>query len=196
MIDEQGTFITANHLIAVFATSPWKDVCMAAITFPVGGWKRTPQDVRWYRFGLAKCQVNEGWDVAVCKTEDDMSKQTAVSYEVVRISAERPPDGTMVFFTGFPLQADDPITSIGSVAGFTASDGYNSIIIDKNAWPGASGSPIYLPNGQDIIGMIEKTGTGDAAGISFGVASERLVNILTSAKANWTKEENKQPKKP
>lgn len=68
--------------------------------------------------------------------------------------------------------------------------------IDKNAWPGASGSPIYLANGEDVIGMIERTGTGDAAGISFGVAGERLFNVLTSARANWAKEENKQPEKP
>jgi S1-C subfamily serine protease len=195
MVDDKGTFITANHVITSFNESPWNLACLPEITFPVGGWKRETQEIRSYRFIVAKCQVNEHWDVAVCRTINDLSKENMITYEPVKISLERPADGTNVFFTGFPLQADDPITSIGSVAGYAASDGYNTILIDKNAWPGASGSPIFLASSGIVIGMLTRTGVGDAAGISFGVAGERLTNILSSARSNWAIEEKKPPEK-
>jgi len=125
--------------------------------------------------------------VAVCRTISDLSTDKRIAFEVATISKDRPQDGTTIFFTGFPLQATDPITSIGTVAGFPAGDAFSTIIVDKNAWPGASGSPIYLSDDKTLVGMITRTGTGDAAGLSFGVAGERIMAILASAKASWEK---------
>jgi hypothetical protein len=193
MIDKNGTFITASHVIAAILASPLKEVCLPAITFPPGGWKRDPnQSVEWFAFNSADCQANPAFDVAVCKTTDEMvSKHPEIDFAVTAISTERPPDGTPVFFTGFPLQATDPITSIGAIAGYSAGDAYSTVLIDKNAWPGASGSPIFLINGKTIIGMVTRTGTGDASGLSFGIAGERIVVVLADAKKNWEKEQQK-----
>jgi len=193
MVDKKGTFITAGHVIAALLTSPSKDVCFPAITFPVGGWKRDPRtDVRWFTFNSGACQVNTKFDVAVCRTIGEMnSKYPEIRFDVATISTERPPDGTTIFFTGFPLQATDPVTSIGAVAGYSAGDSYSTVLIDKNAWPGASGSPIYLSDGKTAIGMVTRTGTGDSAGLSFGIAGERIASVLADAKTNWEKAQNK-----
>jgi len=197
MVDEKGMFITATHVITDMLTSPLKDVCKPAITFPVGGWRRDPQQgVKWFSFDAGACQVNVGIDVAVCRTTNDMSKEQEVSYEVVKISTEKPQDGTAVFFTGFPLQATDPITSTGSIAGYPADNSYSIVIVDKSAWPGASGSPIYLSDGKTLIGMVTKMGTGDASGLSFGIAGERISEVLANAKTHWEEEQKKAREKP
>lgn len=198
MVDKKRTFITASHVIAAMLTSPSKEVCLPAITFPLGGWKRDPQqNVQWFSFNSGVCQVNVAFDVAVCRTTDDMiSKHKEISFGVATISNERPPDGTTVFFTGFPLQATDPITSIGAIAGYPADNSYATVIVDKNARPGASGSPIYLSDGKTAIGMLTRTGTGDAAGLSFGIVGERISAILASAKAQWEQDQKKADETP
>jgi hypothetical protein len=198
MIDKGGTFITASHVIAAMLTSPSKEVCLPAITFPLGGWKRDPkQNVQWFSFNSGACQVNITFDVAVCRTTDEMnSKHPDISFAIAIISTERPPDGSSVLFAGFPLQATDPVTSIGAIAGYSVGDSYSTVLIDKNAWPGASGSPIYLLDGKTIIGMLTKTGTGDASGLSFGIVGEKIVSVLAEAKTNWEKEHKKPSETP
>ncbi len=197
MVDQKGMFITADHVISDMLASPLEEACKPAITFPVGGWKRDQQNVKWFSFDSAACRVNNTFDVAVCRTTEDLSKQREISFEVASVSAERPPDGTSVFFTGFPLQATDPITSIGAIAGYPADEySYATVIVDKNAWPGASGSPIYLSDGKAVIGMLTKTGTGEAAGLSFGTAGERVSAILANAKAFWEEGQKKASEAP
>jgi hypothetical protein len=196
MVDTHGVFITAWHVMDdLLNNSPWKNACVPAITFPVGGWKRADTEVNWFAI-LTNCQVTKLLDVVVCQTIFDLSKQ-GVSFKTGTISTEQPLDGTAIFFTGFPLQATDPVTSVGTIAGFVADGGYTTLMIDKNAWPGASGSPIYLADGKTIVGMILKTGTGDAAGLSFGISGAKLTEILASARSNWKKErEQNQPPEP
>jgi len=190
MEDTKGTFITARHVIVDFVNSgPLKSSCMPALTFPVGGWKRDASaDVRWFKFDAGVCQVND-LDIAICRTVIDLSKDTSIHYAVPSISINKPLDGATIFFTGFPLQATDPITSIGSLAGFAAEGGYYTMMIDKNAWPGASGSPIFLEDGKTVVGMILRTGTGDASGLSFGVAAEKIKEVLANAEKNWAASE-------
>jgi hypothetical protein len=191
MIEKRATFVTANHVISDILAAPLKDVCLPGITFPVGGWKRDPQQtVQWFAFNAGDCKVNARFDVAVCMTAEDMvTKHPDIGFGLATISTQRPADGASIFFTGFPLQATDPITSIGAVAGYPADDGYATVIIDKNAWPGASGSPIFLSDGKTVIGMVTRTGTGEAGGLSFGIAGEKISAILTSAKEQWEQEQ-------
>jgi S1-C subfamily serine protease len=196
IVDSKGTFVTANHVVMDLLASPNREVCKPAITFPTQGWQRVQQNVDWRSFDAGNCEGNLAFDVAVCRTINDLSKDKLI-FEVASISTEKPTDGTSIFFTGFPLQATDPITSIGAVAGFTAQDGYNTIWIDKNAWPGASGSPIFLADQNKVIGMILRTGTGDASGLSFGVSGEKISAILSNAIGKWQKmEEDKKQTQP
>ena len=96
-----------------------------------------------------------------------------VSFEVAA-----QPDGTALAFTGFPLDNTTPISAKGFVAAYhyhgTTPD---EVLIDKNAWPGASGSPLYLANGR-VVGMMTKTGTGAASGLSHARAAARIVAFL------------------
>jgi hypothetical protein len=192
MVDQTGTFITANHVITEMLNPPLKDACKSAISFPVGGWKRDPHtDVKWFFFDPGTCQINNPSDVAVCRTAEDLSREQEISFDVATISKERAQDGTAIFFTGFPLQATDPITSMGSVAGYPVEESYSTVVIDKNAWPGASGSPIYLSDGKTLIGMITRTGSGDAAGLSFGIGGEKISAILANARSHWEEQKKK-----
>src|SRR4051812_47039470 len=67
------------------------------------------------------------------------------------------PDGTPVAFTGFPLNYTIPISAVGAISGYAEFSerigATQSIIIDHNSWPGASGSPVYLTSGK-VIGMV------------------------------------------
>jgi hypothetical protein len=51
-------------------------------------------------------------------------------------------------------------------------------LLDKTAWLGASGSPVYTEGGK-VIGIITRTGTDDSAGISFARCSAAIENLLT-----------------
>jgi hypothetical protein len=189
IVEPRGVFVTADHVFNEFLKAPYKDACMPAITFPVGGWKRAEQDVRYFSFDVAVCRVNEASDIAICRTTNDLSTEKTINYEVATVSTVKPLDGTEIFFTGFPLQATDPISSVGSIAGYTADSGYNVVLIDKNAWPGASGSPIYLADGKTVVGMLTRTGTGDAAGLSFGIVGTRIAGVLADTEAKWAEAE-------
>jgi V8-like Glu-specific endopeptidase len=189
LIDPTGIFITAFHVIRDMMQDPWKIACTPGITFPSGGWTRQKSDVNWFKFDRDHCQVNEAFDVAVCRTVNDISKMKGLVYQIPTISNIRPPDGTSIFFTGFPLQATDPITASGTIAGFTADSDYNTIMIDKNAWPGASGSPIFLSDGKTVVGIVLQTGTGDAIGLSYGTSGEKIAEVLTNAKKRFTQQD-------
>jgi hypothetical protein len=102
IIRPKGTFITANHVIVDFNSSPWTETCKAVIYFPIGGWYSST-DVRWFLFDPKACQVNIALDVAVCRTTDDISQVKEITYRIPTISGDRPTEGTNVFFSGFPL---------------------------------------------------------------------------------------------
>lgn len=53
------------------------------------------------------------------------------------------------------------------------------MLVDKNNWPGASGSPIYLEDGR-VIGVLVQRGIGinDAAGLTLGRVSKLIVPFL------------------
>lgn len=193
---ENGMFNTATHVIADFLSAPWNEACKAVIYFPIGGWKRTATEVRWISFSAPACQVNTAFDVAICRTDEDISKQRDIAYTAATISADRPHEGTAVFFSGFPLQTIDPITSAGFVAGYAPPPGYDTVIIDKTAWPGASGSPVYLADGKTVVGMITKTGAGEGAGLAYAVIGERIATVLADAKKNWEEEAKKKIEAP
>jgi len=201
LVDMTGTFVTAVHVIASFSGNAEKTACQGAIAFSTGKakargkgqwsslpkseWERPPKDVRWLAVDFAACHKNPEFDVAVCKTMRNLTTEP-VSHGVATVSTERPPTGTSVFFIGFSLQATSPIVSAANVKELV-EQGSSSIDLDTSAWPGASGSPIFLPDGKQVVGMITKTGNENSAGTSFGVVGDKIATIQAEAKVSGAK---------
>ncbi len=176
-VNDEGYFLTAGHVF-----DDWNKIdkskgdCFPAVYIPKKGWHDLT-NIQWFRFG--KCFKSKDVDIAVCKsnvnpfTIEDIRGQikiaTSETYSIIA-------DGTPVAFTGFPLESARPITSIGNIASYIKSD--NLIIIDKNAWPGASGSPVYLSNGK-VIGILIKRGINEGSGLAYAITAESAFKFLS-----------------
>src|ERR1700730_13432687 len=172
-----GTFLTPNHVIEGINNPVRQNPCPSpALYIPVNGWQTTAQTFRvdFYAFVPSLCKIDRSLDTAVCKPIKPITGIVPVILEHLL-----PPDGTPVAFTGFPLRNVTPITSIGAIAGYTDERGTGplSIIVDKNNWPVASGSPIYLQNGK-VVGMLALRGAGEGAGLTYGRTSKALSDVL------------------
>jgi len=188
-INKEGYFLTAGHVLDDWnKIDQSKGACFPAVYIPKRGWE-TLTNVQWIRFD--NCVRPNDADIAVCKT---MANPFAIEEvkEKVRIATfealSTVKDGSPVAFTGFPLGSLRPITSIGNIASYIKTD--KLIIIDKNAWPGASGSPVYLSNGR-VIGVLIKRGINDGSGLAYAVTSDSILEFL--AKNKITFQQEKQP---
>jgi S1-C subfamily serine protease len=177
-VDEDGDFVTAGHVITDLQTpSLQRPVpCVMAIYVPNGNWQREAInfDVKWYMF--TDCKKDVTLDLAVCKTTTKIpTKITPLIIEDIR-----PPDGSAVAFTGFPLGTVEPLSSrlnIATYRGATDTEGSRDLILDKWAWPGASGSPVYDSRGV-VVGVVLARGLADSIGISFARPSHFLLKFL------------------
>ena len=117
-------------------------------------------------------------DIAVCKTIDNPFLMKTLSNHIrpapISASAEIV-DGTPVAFTGFPLEFLFPVTSKGNVGGYAPFS--DRLVIDKSAWPGASGSPVYDANGN-VIGMITEAGINYGSGLAYALPSSSILRFL------------------
>ena len=175
-INNEGYFLTAGHVL-----DDWDKIdrsngdCFPAVYIPKSDWQ-TLSVVRWFRFG--NCIRPGAADVAVCKATinpfslEDIKKKITIAFLKPNLLLV---DGTPVAFTGFPLSSLRPITSMGNIASYIKMD--NLIIIDKNAWPGASGSPVYLADGK-VIGILIKRGINDGSGLAYAVTTESILEFL------------------
>lgn len=178
-----GTFITANHVIEGMVSPTRKAPCPhTAFYLPqTGGWSVGEATFRsdYYVFHASDCQRDADIDVARCRSV----RPVGSAHKIVPVifEAELQPDGTPVAFTGFPLQFQIPLSSVGNVSGYarTREDGRGprSIIMDKEAWPGASGSPLYLANGK-VVGLLRLRGINDGTGRTIGTPSRLIEEFL------------------
>ncbi len=183
-----GRFVTASHVLDgldTFARQTPEHPCESAIYIPDEGWEKGGKVLNIQYFTFNKCIRSASADVAVCTlienpfTSPRLAKNLIqeVSFE----TTENVPDGTAAAFTGFPLERTTPITSIGSVAGrhtLDDDDPWFFYLLDKTAWLGASGSPVYTESGK-VIGMIVRSGTDESAGIGFARCSTAILDLLT-----------------
>lgn len=181
-----GRFVTASHVLDgldTFKKQSPEHSCEAAIYIPSEGWEKVGKVIDFEYFTFNKCVRSVGADVAVCTLIENPFTSPRLAknlIEEVSFAAGKVPDGTAAAFTGFPLQRTTPITSIGNVAGRATEDNdpWFFYLLDKTAWLGASGSPVYTEDGK-VIGMITRTGTDDSAGIGFARCSAAIQNLLT-----------------
>ncbi len=185
-INDEGYFLTAGHVLDDWdKIDKSKGDCFPAVYIPKGGWESLT-DVQWFRF--SNCVRPSNADVAVCKsianpfTMEDVRRQ--IEFAIFGTYSTLV-DGTPVAFTGFPLDSLRPITSTGNIASYIKID--KLIIIDKNAWPGASGSPVFLLGGK-VIGVLIKRGINEGSGLAYAVTAESVLEFLSKDRISFQQE--------
>jgi len=183
-VSSDGSFITPNHVIEGITNPKREKPCpSAAIYGPEDGiWHEDKGTFRvnYALFIALACKTDKQIDIAYCKpVPGSLGKIKPVP---ATLDNSLPAEGTPVAFTGFPLSNVIPITSIGSVAAYWATDdlGTFTVVVDKNGWPGASGSPIYLQDGH-VIGMVFSRGIGEGTGLTYGRISKFISDFLPKA---------------
>ena len=174
-----GEFLTAAHVVRDFSAGGQLQDCPMAVWFSRGS--SGPGHVGFEMFPVRRCVSDNDTDIARCAT-DDLSAVTDDKLRPVPVEfdgAERP-DGSAIAVTGYPLSSLLPITSRGFIGAYaTDALGNSEIALDRAAWPGGSGSPVYDSQGK-VLGLVSQAGEGLASGISFARASSTIVRFLAT----------------
>ncbi len=129
-----------------------------------------------------ECKYSSDADVAACQVVPNPFTNEFVGKIISPVtlgSMANHADGSPVAFTGFPLGFHVPVTSKGYIAAYTVAD--KKLVIDKSAWPGASGSPVY--DGEEkIIGLVTETGLAEGAGLTYSRPVDLIREFLTKEK--------------
>jgi S1-C subfamily serine protease len=185
-IDTHGVFLTAGHVIKGFIEAGQNKSCeVPAVLVPVNKWTVEKLNLFGLRFVPSDCKVDDGADLARCKTVEDPTAIDKIASKPAALVVETAiqPDGTPVAFSGFPVNALTPYTARANIAGYqgtgTGSQALQvfAIVLDKAVWPGASGGPLYREDGR-VIGMMLQRGTGDIAGLAFARPGARIHDFL------------------
>lgn len=183
-VDTFGRFVTAAHVLKNWDTiSREKHTCFPVVYIPDTKWSKYHFVVNMQWFTFVSCIPDDAIDIAVCQPLENpfTSKRINRNYiSPVSFDTHEWPDGTPVAFTGFPLENETPITAQGFVAGkvgIAGNDSYFDLVIDKSAWPGASGSMVYLGNGK-VVGMVRATGVMLASGLTYARNASAIVDFL------------------
>jgi S1-C subfamily serine protease len=179
LINPAGGFLTAGHVAEELSKFASTNHCFGAIFIAFGS--DASQDLvttRWFR--IVSCESDQQLDLAACAVTQNPFDDASLRNRIALLKFDdlfQYADGTPVAFTGFPLQMGRPLTS----KGFIAARYPNQLLVDKPAWPGASGSPVYAANGK-VIGILTQAGTGIGAGLAYAVPSDTIMGFLRKAK--------------
>ena len=97
-----------------------------------------------------------------------------------------PADGRRVAFTGFPLEARDPMTFRAHVAAYRGPRPNlltPELVLDHASQPGFSGAPVFLADGT-VVAILVRDGKPRAEGMSIArpISAVREMLIKTSEK--------------
>ena len=182
-VSKDGSFLTADHILNAITTQTSTNPCpVTVIYFPVAGWRWVEDfDLRYVYFSVADCIRDATQDLAVCRPAVNVKELTGAGVEPVVFATVPPADGTPVAFTGFPRGNALPISSRGVIAGYgeLQQHGPRKLIVDKIAWPGSSGSPVYTDD-ANVVGIVLSTGDGDSIGLTFARTAAYVRRFLAS----------------
>ena len=179
LINPRGDFLTAGHVTDDLNKYASANHCFGAIFLAVANEaSRDLVTTRWFR--ISSCQTNHQLDLAACSLTQNPHKDASLRNRIATLHFDglfQYADGTSVAFTGFPLEMGRPLTSKGSIAARYPQQ----LVVDKSAWPGASGSPVYTANGK-VIGLVTQAGLGVGSGLAYAVPSDTIIEFLGKAK--------------
>jgi hypothetical protein len=139
----------------------------------------------WFVFDIHNCVIEESLDVAKCPLSDDpFNQKVGRDFQIVPVTFDWriPPDATQVAFTGFPMNVRDPMTFRANVAAYRPAWRNEKLVpefvLDRSAWPGSSGSPVFLSDGK-VIGIIIASRTEEGTAMT-AVRSASIVGDLHS----------------
>jgi S1-C subfamily serine protease len=195
-LSDDGDIVTAGHVAqGLFAPGRIPACPIPAIYIPIGGWDETAASV-----DLRVSFINRCWwsdtDIGVCNLKENPFTITAITKKpiIAVLEGSLQQEGSVVAFSGFPLTFLQPITSqgiVGAYQGVEPKVGPKVMVLDKNAWPGASGSPVYNINGK-IVGMVVQRGFNDATGLAFARTSAFIERFLAENRKARQEEDKKQ----
>lgn len=189
-INEDGYFMTAAHVLtSLEERNKDKQGCpVPAVYLPIGGWEADQAQPKFQWYSFTECLKDDKQDIGVCRPKLNPFRDPRVSKGVRTMTfAARsiPADGTPVAFTGFPLNLLRPVTSKANVASYLPTEPF--VMIDKTAWPGASGSPLYLHDGT-VVGLVVRRGLNDASGLAYVRPVESLTQFLGKIRVAFHRE--------
>jgi len=180
-VSSEGEFVTAAHVIESAPAS-----CNTAIYVPLEGWRSEAEGIRLFNFRRQECRVETNADIAVCQTMVQPTTVQGTDAEPVILDPFAfPADGTEIAFTGFPLRNAEPLTARGFLAAYRnpARNGGERWILDRTAWPGSSGSPVYLQDGR-VIGVVIQRGINDASGLAYARPASQVAASVQAFRDN------------
>jgi len=175
-----GEFLTAAHVARDFSTGGSLQNCPMGVWFSQGA--DAPGRIGFQMFLVSRCVADNQVDLARCVTRTDLTTLREVKLKPQPVAIDSTPrsDGTAIAVTGYPLSSLLPISSRGYIGAYATNPlGNTEIAIDRAAWPGGSGSPVYDSQGK-VLGLVSQAGEGAASGISFARASSTIVRFLAT----------------
>jgi V8-like Glu-specific endopeptidase len=174
-----GEFLTAAHVVRDFSSGGSLQGCAMGVWFTSGS--DAPGRIQFQMFPMRRCALDNDADIARCATDDLSGLSGGKSGPLpVKIDSSTRPDGSPIAVSGYPLSSLLPITSRGFIGGYIIdSRDASQIILDRAAWPGGSGSPVYDAHGS-VLGLVTKAGEGAASGISFARSASTIVHFLST----------------
>ena len=136
------------------------------------------------KFVASDCRIDDTADIARCKTIEDPSKAGKIVTQptALEIASDVRPDGTAVAFSGFPVNGLIPYTARANIAGYQVVEmgpkhglHLRMLVLDKQAWPGSSGGPVYGVDAR-VVGMLLQAGNG----LAFARPGARLNEFVSS----------------
>jgi hypothetical protein len=183
-LNDPGDVLTPKHVVEelIKIRGQSGSACTFAVYVPKTRWASVGVTLDAQYFGIGECQMDSTLDVAACHLQANPSTFPGIASVVRTIKLQSAPiaDGTAIAFTGFPLHSIRPITSKGDIAArYISVDGSpRSLALDRNAWPGASGSAVYLADGS-VVGIVIRTGISEAEGLAYALPTPDIVDFLT-----------------
>jgi V8-like Glu-specific endopeptidase len=184
-LSTSGEFITAAHVVLDMQKNDPPCPVTALILPRKKTWDPSAlgEPSEWFAFDIHNCVIKRDLDVAKCPLSDDpFNQNVGRDFEIlpVKFDWRMSPDATQVAFTGFPMNVRDPMTFRANIAAYRpvwrSENSVPEFVLDRGAWPGSSGSPVFLADGR-VIGFLiaSRTEEGTAMTAVRPVSAVRAV---------------------